>query len=110
MDVMEKYLKAIEENVCSICVDSSENGKCTLTDKEVCAVQYFLPEIVSVIHSSNPDDLQECYQRLKEIVCVNCRAQTDSGYCYLREDSNCSLDRYFMLIIETIQKVDAGKI
>ncbi|MFA3783052.1 hypothetical protein ABRY23_08320 [Melioribacteraceae bacterium 4301-Me] len=107
---MEKYLKAIQQNVCAICVDSNESGHCKLTDKEICAVEYFLPEIVSVIHNSNTDDLQECYNRLKEIVCVNCRAQTLDGYCYLREDSNCSLDRYFSLIIETILKVDSGEI
>ncbi len=107
---MEKYIRAIRDHVCSICVDSNEDGNCTLTEKETCAVQYFLAEIVSVIHSGNPDNLQECYDKLKNTVCINCKAQTNDGHCYLREDSNCSLDRYFMLIVEIVQKVDAGKI
>jgi hypothetical protein len=53
---MDKYLKALKQNVCSICVDSYQEG----------------------------------------------------GNCYLREDANCSLDRYFSLIVETIQKVESG--
>jgi hypothetical protein len=39
-------------------------------------------------------------------VCSHCRTQDDSGNCNLREDSNCSLDRYFPVIVETIKRVD----
>lgn len=103
---MEKYLKAIKENICSICADSSETGKCTLNEREVCAVQYFLPEIIDVVHKTDSDEIEDYYKNLKNVVCHNCRAQDSEGDCYLREDSNCSLDRYFRLIVETIQKVD----
>lgn len=101
-----KYLKAIQENVCSICVDSSSDGRCTLTKNEICAVQYFLPQILQVVHSTKSDDIFEFYQALKENVCSECIASSEDDSCYLREDSNCSLDRYFPLIVETIQHVD----
>ncbi|PKL82495.1 MAG: hypothetical protein CVV24_09820 [Ignavibacteriae bacterium HGW-Ignavibacteriae-3] len=106
---MDNYLKALKQNVCSICVDSNAKGGCTLNEKETCAVELFLPEIVNVIHSSHSEDFRELYLELQETVCVKCRTQED-GNCYLREDANCSLDRYFSLIVETIQKVDAGLI
>jgi len=106
---MDKYLKALKQNVCSICVDSNEKGGCTLNEKESCAVELFLPQILDVIHSSDSDNMQEIYKKLKDTICVECRAQ-ENGNCYLHEDANCSLDRYFWSIIETIQKVDAGKI
>jgi hypothetical protein len=48
---MNKYLAAIHENVCTICVDSSEEGNCLLTDNEVCAVEKYLPEIVEIVHT-----------------------------------------------------------
>jgi hypothetical protein len=46
----------------------------------------------------------------KEQICHNCRAHDDEGNCYLHEDANCSLDRYFSLIIDTIKRVDKGLI
>ncbi|MCX6173317.1 MAG: hypothetical protein NTZ27_00985 [Ignavibacteriales bacterium] len=104
---MDKYLKALKQNVCSICVDSNEKGGCTLNEKETCAVELYLTKIVEVIHSTDDADIKELHNKLRETVCVECRAQ-ESGNCYLREDANCSLDRYFSLIVETIQKVDAG--
>lgn len=102
---MDKYLKALKQNVCAICVDSNEKGGCTLNEKESCAVELFLPQIISVVQNNDSDDLQELHNKLRETVCVQCRAQ-EKGNCYLREDANCSLDRYFSLIAETIRKVD----
>lgn len=102
---MNKYIKAIRENICSICVDSSESGECTLNEKESCAVEQFFPKILEVVHSIDSDDIKDYERKLREVVCEKCRA-SENGDCYLREDSNCSLDRYFSIIVETIKKVD----
>jgi len=103
---MSKYLSAIRKNVCSICVDSNEKGKCTLNDDEVCAVELYLPKIVEIVHNIKSDDIKDYVNALRENVCLECRSQAN-GYCYLREDVNCSLDRYYSRIVETIQEVDS---
>lgn len=107
---MNNYLAAIKQNVCSICVDSTSHGVCTLSDKEVCAVEHYLPQIINVIHNSESEDNAGIYKLLKETICENCHAHGSDGSCYLHDDANCSLDRYYSIIIETIKKVDAGKI
>jgi len=106
---MDKYLKAIKQNVCSICVDSNEKGICTLNEKETCAVELFLPQIIEVVHSIESNDKKEYFNKLHEVVCTGCRTQ-ENGNCYLREDANCSLDRYFPIIVDIIHKVDRGLI
>ncbi len=103
---MNRYLSAIHENVCSICVDSSEAGECLLTENEVCAVEKHLTQIVNIVHSVQSDDIIDYVEALRNRICSLCRAQEDNGFCELREDANCALDRYFPLIIETIQKID----
>ena len=102
---MDKYLKAIKQNVCSICVDSNERGGCSLTDKETCAVELYLPQIVEIVTQAEAENIHELRKQLRDVVCANCRNE-ENGNCYLRDDANCSLDRYFSLIIETIQKVN----
>ena len=106
---MDKYLKAIKQNVCSICVDSSEHGTCLLTDKESCAVEFYLPQIVEIVTNALTDDIHEIHRQLKDVICINCRSD-GNGNCYLRDDANCSLDRYFSIIVETIQKVNGEKL
>jgi len=102
---MDKYLKAIKQNVCSICVDSNENGGCTLSNKETCAVEYYLPAVIEIVHSFDTEEFSEYHKIVKEKICTNCKAEVE-GFCCLHEDANCSLDRYFSLIVETIKNVD----
>ncbi len=109
MNNIDKYSKAIEETICSICVDSTDDGDCTLTHKEKCAVRLFLPSIIDVIHNSSSDDIYELHQELRKKVCAECKASVDEDNCYLREDSNCALDRYFSLIVATVHKIDQAK-
>lgn len=80
-----------------------------MNEKETCAVELFLPQIIEVVHKADSEDIKVLQNKLRETVCVECRAQ-EGGNCYLREDANCSLDRYFSLIVDTVQKVDAGLI
>ncbi len=101
---MEKYLQAIREKVCSICVDSDEKGNCKMTDEECCAVELYLDKIVDVIHSINSDRITDYVDALHQKICVECRGNFER--CNLRADVNCSLDRYFPLIVETIKSVD----
>jgi hypothetical protein len=107
---MQRYIDAIRKNVCSICVDSTDEGECTLSTKELCAVEYYFPKILEVVHSIDSEDLEVYHEKLKDTICAECAASGDKDHCYLRDDANCSLDRYFSIIVETIKKVDAGLI
>lgn len=106
---MDKYLKALKQNVCSICADSTEKGACTLNNNETCAVELFFPQIINVVHNSKSEKYSDLKNELRNNICAKCRAgEKDS--CALRDDANCSLDRYFPFIAEVIRKVDAGKL
>lgn len=102
---MEKYIALIRENICSICVDSDESGGCLLSEKEICAIEQFLPEIISTIHNTKSENMEDHIAALRNSVCQKCRTSTGE-YCYLREDANCALDRYYPLIVELVLKED----
>ena len=103
---MEKYLAALQNNVCAICSDSNDIGICLLSENEICAVEKFLPKIVDVVHSLQSENSEDYLSLLRKNICTHCRINEEDDYCYLREESNCAIDRYFPLIVETIQKVD----
>lgn len=104
---MDKYLSALQRNLCSVCADSTEEGFCTLSDKEICAVEKFYPQIIDLVHSIKSESIQDYIHALRENICtVQCRMEAENSFCYLREDANCALDRHFPLIVEIIQQVD----
>lgn len=100
---MDKYLKSIRDNVCSICVDSTEKGHCSLNAEETCAVQIYLPEIVKIINSIESDSHQDYYQPLKDGICSKCETRSEESSCYLKEDANCSIDRYYSIIVDAVK-------
>ena len=110
MEKSAEYMQYIRENICSICADSDEKGSCTLSQKEFCAVEIYLPKIVNIVHNENIDDTDKLRMILKDRVCSECRTADDKDHCSLRDDANCALDRYFGLIIEAVVKVDGGRI
>lgn len=103
---MEKYISAIRKNVCSICVDSTTEGSCMLQASEVCALEKYLPQIVDIVRLTDEAGGGDYMKALREGVCADCRTQGRDGYCRLREDVNCSLDRYFPLIVDIIHRED----
>ncbi len=106
---MDKYLKALKQNVCTICVDSTEKGACTLDKSESCALELFYPQIMEIVLGSKDEEISIIHTKLRATICSNCRDGAEES-CYLRKDANCSLDRYFPLIVETIQRVESGKL
>lgn len=107
---MNIYRTALKKHVCTICCDSDQKGRCTLNDEEVCAIELYTDEIVDIIHENNDKPYEEIQNVLREKICAKCKTRSQDGHCYLKEDANCSLDRYFYLIIDIVNKVDLGKL
>ena len=72
-------------------------------------ITFYLKKIIQIVHSVDTEEISVYHQKLRDEVCSNCKT-SNNEFCYLREDANCSLDRYFPLIVETIKKVDVGLI
>jgi hypothetical protein len=106
---MNKYKTALKKHVCTICCDSDEKGRCTLNENEVCAIDLYSDEIVDIIHQNNEKPFEEIQKVLRNKICSKCKTGS-KDCCNLREDANCSLDRYFYLIVDIVNKVDLGKL
>ena len=105
MDI-EKIRQAVHKKVCVHCIDLDENGKCTLTGERQCGVERHLEKIIDVVRSVDSKNIDDYVQKLREIVCHDCKNQNSDGRCQLRNDADCGLDRYFALVIEAIEETE----
>lgn len=104
----DQYLLAIRRKVCSRCIDTDEKGNCLLHYDEICAVEEFLPEIIESVRKVKSERVEDYLVELRRNVCEHCKHQAEDGTCIVRNNIDCGLDRYFPLIIEAIEEVDAG--
>jgi hypothetical protein len=105
----DPYLQAIRNKVCAHCIDADERGNCRLHYDEICAVEEYLPNIITAVNRVKSDRIDEYIVELRAVVCTECKNRREDGTCVVRDRLDCGLDRYFPLIVEAIEEVNAGK-
>ena len=104
----QPYWQAIREKVCLKCVDGDGSGNCRLDPVVECAIQQYLPLIVQAVGRVASEEMEDYVRALRAITCAQCSHQSVNGYCMLRKDVDCALDRYFPLVVEAIEEVNVA--
>ncbi len=104
MTEYDRIVESIHSRVCALCMHADAVGSCSVSQREICAVERFLPEIVDVATTINSDRIDDYVSALRDLVCRVCRPEGQQ-HCTIRDSTVCGLDRYFVLIIEAIEDV-----
>ena len=105
----QEYLDAIQARVCSKCVDGDGKGNCLISRNTECAVEKFFPQILEAVHSTHSTSMEPYEAALRNKVCGACIHQSSDGKCAMRDGVDCSLDRYFPMIVQVIEELELGK-
>lgn len=105
----QEYLDAIQARICPKCVDGDGKGNCLISRNAECAVERFFPQILEVVHSTYSTSMEPYEAALRNKVCGACIHQSSDGKCAVRDGVDCSLDRYFPMIVQVIEELDLGK-
>lgn len=104
MDRLEMFREALRERVCAICFERNDDGTCGLPEGRVCALEAHLPEIIKAVESVHDIDMSPYVEGIRTEVCPNC-SQDEEGRCVFRDDFDCSVDSFLLLIVQTIEDV-----
>jgi hypothetical protein len=104
---LEDYWQAVSAKVCIKCIDGDGNGNCRLTGSLACGLRMHFPKIVETVLSIHSDEMEPYIEALRKNVCAYCAHQSPDGRCSFRINLDCGLDRYFPLIVETIEELQA---
>jgi hypothetical protein len=101
---MNNSIEAIRDKVCSICVDSTDDGLCSLRNDEICAIEFHYKKLVELVERIDSENIRDYSGEMKKILCAECYLTDGEEKCTLRDDANCALERYFPLIVQTIRE------
>jgi hypothetical protein len=104
-DKKRAYIEAIRRHVCSVCLDSRDDGSCGLTGR-VCAIDVHLPRLVEAIVATNSRSMDVYYDAIRAQVCSRCAHQDHEGHCALRGAGDCALETYLPLVVDAIEEVE----
>ncbi len=106
-DDLMLYREAVQEKICTKCIDGSGTGTCRLGNHEDCGLTLHFSKVVAAILSVKSDNLESYVQALQHDVCSFCKHQSPEGVCSLRNNLDCGLHRYFPLVVEAIEEVSS---
>lgn len=101
--MLEQYWTAVQQRVCTKCIDGDRYGECQLPLQFKCALKENFPKVVHVVQTTKSENILDYIAALRLSVCSKCPEQTANGTCYVRNLLDCPLDHYFPIIIEAIE-------
>jgi hypothetical protein len=102
---LEIYKQALNDKVCSLCQRFGYDEVCGKGENGICIIDQHLPKIVeAVLCTPKSNNITDYVVRLRELVCSGCPGQDDSGRCELRDLAYCTLDSFFILVVQTIEE------
>jgi hypothetical protein len=99
----------LQDRICRVCSDRNNAGTCGLEEPDTCALFRLLPQVVEAVASTTSDNIVDYISALRQQVCAVCREQDAGGDCEKRNNVECALDAYLMLVVDAIEEA-TGKL
>ncbi|MCK6457755.1 MAG: hypothetical protein L6Q92_14640 [Phycisphaerae bacterium] len=93
----------IRETICRACIYEKSDGGCSLKDPNDCPIISRIDKIIDVVRTIRSDKIDPYVERLREVICSECRMQDENGQCTMRDHADCALDDYFVLIVDLVE-------
>ena len=98
-------LEAIVRNrICKVCTSRTVNGDCGLENPFDCALFRLFPQVARAIQSVHSDDIRDYIEAIRRQVCSVCYGQAPDGSCESRQQVQCALDAYLLLVVDAIEE------
>lgn len=105
MDRSLAELEAIVRNrICGVCTERTVNGECGLEEPSGCALFRLFPQVAQAIQTVHSDDIGAYIEAIRHSVCTLCAEQAADGSCEPRQQVQCALDAYLLLVVEAIEE------
>jgi hypothetical protein len=104
-DLRRTYMEAIRSHVCRVCLDSRDDGRCSLSGS-ACAIESHLPEVVEAVLATRSLRMDEYYDAIQARVCSGCAHQNAAGTCNERDARECALQTYLPFVVDAVEAVE----
>jgi hypothetical protein len=69
-----------------------------------CALFRLFPQVVQAIQSVQSNDIHQYIEAIRRNVCSVCQEQAQDGTCETRQQVQCALDAYLLLVVDAIEE------
>jgi hypothetical protein len=94
----------IRNKICGVCTERTVDGECGLEEPTNCALFRLFPQVAQAIETVKSDDINQYIEAIRRNVCSVCADQAADGSCETRQQVQCALDAYLVLVVDAIEE------
>ncbi len=94
----------IATEVSPSCMHRLPTGECEQPEGLPCPIHSNIDRIIGIVRSVSSDRIDSYVERLGEEVCKACGMQDEFGECRLRNQLDCCLDAFFVLVVRIVEE------
>lgn len=94
----------VRDKICKVCTSRTVSGACGLENPSSCALFGLFPQVAQAISSVSSDNIHDYIEAIRRKVCSICADQDSSGRCETRQQVQCALDAYLLLVVDAIEE------
>ena len=94
----------VRERICSVCTSRALGGACGLERPATCALFQMFPQVARAIGSVKSGDIRDYIEAIRRQVCSSCPGQDSGGRCETRQQVQCALDAYLLLVVDAVEE------
>lgn len=101
---LEEIEAIVRNRICRVCTSRNVDGQCGLEEPSSCALFRLFPKVAEAIQSVHSDDIQQYVEAIRSKVCAVCVDQAADGSCETRQQVQCALDAYLLLVVDAVEE------
>ena len=102
--LQDRICRRVEAEISPNCMHRLPSGVCQQPQDFPCPIHNNVDCIIEVVHSVSSDRLDPYITRLRQVVCQKCQMLDESGECKLRDNLDCCLDAFIVLIVKIVEE------
>ena len=69
-----------------------------------CPIVTNLDRVINIVRTETSSRIEPYVERLRQEVCRQCGLEDEFGVCHLRDQIDCCLDAFFVLVVSVIEE------
>ena len=102
--VQERICERVEAEISPNCMHRLPSGVCWKPENFPCPIHNNVDGIIEVVRSVSSNSIEPYVRKLREIVCKKCQMLDEFGECKLRDNLDCCLDAFIVLIVKIVEE------
>ena len=102
--LQQRILDRIDQEVAPNCMHRLPNAECLKPEGTPCPIVANLDRVINIVRTEASARIEPYVERLRQEVCRQCGLEDELRNCRLRDQVDCCLDAFFVLVVGVIEE------